>query len=77
MTVRDLMRKLIDLDPDMPVGINAHSSGCDTEHITVSVMKGSANRVDWSKAKAQRPRPFVDRDFAFSQEGDAIVVISR
>lgn len=77
MTVRDLMRKLIELDPDMPVGINAQSSGCDTERITVSVMKGSANCVDWSKAKAQRPKPFVERDFAFSQEGTAIVVISR
>lgn len=77
MTVRDLMRKLVELDPDMPVGINAHSSGCDTENITVSVHQGQPNPVDWSKAKAERPRPFVDRDFAFAKEGTDILVISR
>lgn len=70
------MKQLIELDPEMKVGVNAHSGGCEIEGIMVHVMSGKTNHVAWKASPSQRPRPSIDRDFAFEKDAEPICVIS-
>jgi hypothetical protein len=76
MTVRELMKQLIELDPEMRVGVTAHSSGCDIDNIMVRVNTGKPNHIAWRVTPSKRPRPTVNRDFAFEKDGEPICVIS-
>ena len=78
MTVRDLMKQLLEFDPETRIGVNAHSRGCDITRICVYERKGKENKIDFKATPSQRPNPLISRDFVFSKDdsGDAIVIIS-
>jgi hypothetical protein len=68
------MKKLIELDPEMRVGVNARCGGCDIDNIMVKVHSGIPNHIDWKAS--MRPFRTVSLDFAFLEGEERICVIT-